>query len=94
MSDQLKWCIMLLFKCFEGFYFSDDMLCSLHLVSTSLTVFPIYFSPQLQTQFYILQARCTLILQFKKCFRISSYLFNQLVKLTSHNVMKLSHKMF
>ena len=27
ITAQLKWCLMLLFKYFEGFYFSDGMLC-------------------------------------------------------------------
>ena len=56
VTDQLKWCVMVLFKCFEGFVFSDAMLCSFHLVSTFLP-------------WYILQAECKhLPFNFKKVF--------------------------
>ena len=44
MTDQLKWCNMLLFQCFEEFNFSDGMLCLFHLVSTFLIVSPIIVS--------------------------------------------------
>ena len=37
VTDQLKWLVMLLFKCCDGFHFPDGMLCSFHLVSQFAT---------------------------------------------------------
>ena len=41
VTGKPKSCVILLFKWFEGFNFSDDMLHSFHLVSTFLTVSPL-----------------------------------------------------
>ena len=47
-----KSCVLLLFTCSEEFNFSDGIYCSLHAVSTFVTVSLIYISPQQQAPWH------------------------------------------